>query len=438
LKSPLIAIALLALVAGFPVAASAADAGPTAQVVNGVTIVSQPDAAASLVGVAIVVRAGLDRQTMKQSGLAALTAETIVRTPVGTVAKMPLEEAVAAHGGSIHFSVDPDDVRFYVEALSGDAPAVLDLVGQALAAPSFAPATLRDARMALIRNIASSQQEALQVGLDMLSRASSTEANAGLPDLGTPASLTELVPSDVSGFYGTFYRRGGAVISAVGKLDVLPSGALATLASTLPAGTTTAIPAHVAELHGTSRELVAHRDIASPWLIAQYAAPGVESKDFGPMLVLTAFVQRTLGDIASVPGVVSQTIATRPVGAVYAYDRTPSRLVIYVNGGLGNPNRNFATALSIVNVLAATKLVGSIDEFKAVAAGDFATGATTLESRAWLAAVFAAGNSSPDFLDRALRAIAATTADDVERVARTYLGNPTIALVLPREGSLQN
>ena len=32
-------------------------------------------------------------------------------------------------------------------------------------------------------------------------------------------------------------------------------------------------------------------------------------------------------------------------------------------------------------------------------------------------------------------AIAATTPEDVQRVARTYMGNPTIALVLPRTGA---
>ena len=49
---------------------------------GGATIVRQSDSAASLVGVAFVVRAGLDRQTMKQNGLAALVAQMIVRTPV--------------------------------------------------------------------------------------------------------------------------------------------------------------------------------------------------------------------------------------------------------------------------------------------------------------------------------------------------------------------
>jgi predicted Zn-dependent peptidase len=115
------------------------------------------------------------------------------------------------------------------------------------------------------------------------------------------------------------------------------------------------------------------------------------------------------------------------------YDRVPSSLVLYVNGCLiGSPTRTFETALSVVNVLAGTQLQGSIEEFKAIAAGDFANDATTLESRTWLAAVFAGESSSPDFINRGLASIAATQASDVQRVARTYLASPTIALVLPR------
>ncbi len=438
----------IALAAATPATVRSSDElpAPIVENLNTTTIVRQSDPRSSLVGVVIVVRAGLDRQTMKQNGLAALVAQTILRTPVtlpskSQAATMPLEQAVAANGGSVRFSVDPGDVRFYVEALAADAPAAVAMMRQALSAPDFSPATVREARASLMREIAQSQQYsqyALQVGLDMLNQASSTEANAGLPSLGTAASLAQLVPSDAAAFYRTYYRRGGAFVSAAGRLDSLDAAALSSLADALPEGTTSAVTVRVPPLHGISREIVAHRDVASPWLIAQYPAPGVESRDFGPMLVLAAFVRRTLAEIAQVPGVVSPTFASRAVGADYSYDRSPAHLVLYVNGGIGNPSRAFATALSIVNVLAATRLQGSIDEFKAEAAGDFATGATTLETRAWLAAVFAQGSDSPDFLGRALRAISTTTPEDVQRVARAYLGNPTIALVLPRDANPQN
>lgn len=424
-----------------PTMAAAAVPVPTVENVAGATIVRQSDSAASLVGVAYVVRAGLDRQTLKENGLSALVAETIVRTPVtqGDMPSMPLEDAIAARGGSVRFTVDPSDVRFYVESLADDAPAVLQLFRNAVAAPDFSPATVRQARSTLVREIAQTQQIALQVGLDMLNAASSSQANAGLPELGTPNSLAQFFSNDARAFYQRYYRRGGVLVSAAGRLGVLPPDALTSLASALPEGTTAAVPIRVPALSGATHEIVAHRDIASPWLIAQYPAPKVDSRDFGPMLVLAAFIRRTLSDIAQVPGVVSPTFASRSVGAVYAYDRAPANLVLYVNGGLnGNPSRAFATALSIVNVLAATRLQGSIEEFKAEAAGDFANDATTLETRTWLAAVFSRESASPDFINRALEAIAATTPDDVQRVARTYLGNPMIALVLPRGANLQN
>ncbi len=436
LFAPCLAAALAIALPTAARAAAVAIPAPSVENAGGTVIVRQSDGAASLVGVTLIVRAGLDRQTMRQNGLAALVAETIVRTPVDGVA---LEDAIAARGGSVRFTIDPGDVRFYVEALAEDAPPVLDLFRSALAAPDFSPATIRDARGVLVRQIAQVQQVALQVGIDMLNAASSRQANAGLPELGTPASLAQFFSDDARSFYRAYYRRGGAVVSAAGRLDALAPQSLAALAGALPAGTTSPVAVRVPQLNGATHEIVAHRDIASPWLIAQYPAPSVSSRDFGPMLVLAAFVRRTLSDIAQVPGVVSPTFASRSVGTVYAYDRAPATLVLYVNGGLiGNPSRAFATALSVVSVLAASRLQGSIEEFKAEAAGDFANDATTLETRTWLAAVFSTGSASPDFINRALAAISSTTPDDVQRVARTYLGNPTIALVLPRGENLQD
>jgi len=123
-------------------------------------------------------------------------------------------------------------------------------------------------------------------------------------------------------------------------------------------------------------------------------------------------------------------------GAIMAEGGMARRLVAFANVLVGFVR--LRGGLSIVNVLAATRLQGSIEEFKAEAAGDFANDATTLETRTWLAAVFSRESASPDFINRALAAISATTPADVQRVARIYLGNPTIALVLPRGTSLQN
>ncbi|HTV93080.1 MAG TPA: hypothetical protein VMG98_10210 [Verrucomicrobiae bacterium] len=432
MKLRIAAIAAFLLIAAVPSLAQAAGAVPVVTRSGGVTLITQQDAAAPLLHVVYVVRAGLNRQSLAQNGLAALTAQTIIATPVNGVA---LDDAIAAAGGSISFTVDPNDVRFEIEALPEDAGKVLALARSGLSAPAFSAATVRAARGKLIARIAENQQVALQVGLDMLSSTVATSANAGLPQFGLPAALEQLGPDDVKAFYATYYLRGGSYVSAAGRIDALPAGTLATFGETLPDGNTTAINVKLPKLTGSSRQLVAERDISAPWLIAQYPAPLVGSKDFGPMLVLASFMQRTLADMADVPGVVSETYASRAVGAVYQYENAQPDLVLYVNGGIGNPNRSFSTALSIASILATTKLEGSIDDFKAMASGDFISSTNSLEERAWLAVVYDENGQQPDYLTRTLDAISQTSAADLQRVAREYLSNPTIALVLPREDS---
>ena len=157
------------------------------------------------------------------------------------------------------------------------------------------------------------------------------------------------------------------------------------------------------------------------------------------MLVLAAFVQRTLSDIAPVPGVVSPTFASRSVGAVYSYDRAPASLVLFVNGGLSaNPSRAFATALSD-RERACGNAPARLDRgVQGRGDGRFRGRRDQRSNRA--------RGSRPSSRSRAprrtssiarLAAIAATTPEDVQRVARTYMGNPTIALVLPRGANLQ-
>jgi predicted Zn-dependent peptidase len=431
-KLRIAAIAALLLIAAAPSLARAAGAEPVVTRNGGVTLITQQDAAAPLLHDVYVVRAGLDRQSLAQNGLAALTAQTIVSTPVNGVA---LGDAIAAAGGSLTFTVDPHDVRFEIEALPDDAGKVLALARTGISVPAFDPATVRAARTKLIERIAENQQVALQVGLDMLNSTMATSANAGLPEFGLPAALAQLGPDDVKSFFATYYRRGGSYVSAAGRIDGLSAGTLAGFGQTLPDGNTTAISVKLPKLSGASRQLVAQRDISAPWLIAQYPAPLIGSKDFGPMLVLASFMQRTLADMADVPGVVSETYASRAVGAVYQYENAQPDLVLYVNGGIGNPNRSFSTALSIASILATTKLEGSIDDFKAIASGDFISSTNTLEARAWLAVIYDENGQQPDYLSRTLDAISQTSSADLQRVAREYLSNPTIALVLPREDS---
>lgn len=400
-----------------------------------VTVVQQPDAAAELIGAEVLLQAGLDRQSPKQSGLAALVAQCILRTPVhapGSGESVPLQDAVSANGGAITYAIEPRDVRFYLEGLSGSYATLLDLFRSALAKPDFGAQALSTARAALSDKISQNSHIALNVGIDMLNHAFYQDSDAGMPPYGVPATIASFTSADAQAFYAAHYRRDDAIVSVVGNVRALPGDPYAGIAGGLAAGTSAPVAVQIPKLQSNSRQLIARRDVPVPWLVAQYRAPDLRSKDFGAMLILTAFMQRTLADVSEVPGLATKSSASRGVGAYYNFDTQPANVIIYVDGGLGDPTRTFATALTVVNILGQAKLGGDLTEMKAYATGQFLENTATLQDRAWLAAVFASRHVSGDYLTQALKAMNATTAADLQRVATQYLGVPTIALVLPR------
>lgn len=397
--------------------------------VSGGSVVRQDDPVSDLIGTQMRISAGLDRQSSSQNGLAALVAESILQTPLDGV---PLADLIAGEGGSIVYDVDPHDVRFYLEGLPASYDAMLGQFRAALARPDFSAAALARARAALGARIVRMQQLPLTVGLQMLNRTFYTDSNAGMPPLGLPQTLAGFVSADAQGFYSAHYLRGGAVVSAAGKLSGIAPGSLESLIGALGPGSSAPIKVSLKQLPSNTRQLIARRDIPVPWLVAQYKAPDLQSRDFGPMLVLTSFLERTLADVAGVPTLSTATSGARGVGATYNFDTQPANVIVYVDGG-GNPTQVFATALTIVNVLGHAKLAGDLSDMKTFAIGRFLDQSTTLRDRAWLAGTFVGQRLGPDYAAQAIAAIQKTTASDLQRVAVRYLGFPNIALVLPRD-----
>lgn len=415
--------------AGMPVAA------PVMRRVDGTVLLRQNEPTAQLIGTELFVPAGLDRETPAQDGLAALVAECILQTPVGLVPGEPLalSDAIAAQGGSLSYAVDGQNVRFYLEGLAQTySGALLPAFRRALASPDFSATTRNIARLRIERHIERAGKSALTVGLAMLDRVFYENSDAGLPQYGTLAMQVRFTGDDARAFYTAHYRRDGTIVSAIGDLGALAPGDLASLARALPVGRSRAADVRLRRLSATSRQLVARRDVALPWLVAQYRVPDIDSPDFGAMLVLAAFLDRTFFEVAEIPSVSMPEPAQRDAGAVYNFDTRPASLVLYVGGGLGDPSRTFTTALTVLNALQRAPLQSGIVDLKAGALGFFVRRANTLEERARLAGIFALRSSSADYFGRVASAISATTASDLQRAAKRYFGSPTIALILPR------
>ena len=432
--------ALTAAVIGGALMVPALGAAPAAALAPRTTVVDlggprmyvRADAAAALAGIELFVRAGLDRETTAQNGLAALVAEAVLQTPTpdptGTGRSVPLTDAITARGASISYAVGPQSVRFYLEGTPEAIAAAAPLAARALAAPSFDPATLTAARAALADRLTDEDSDPRLVGRAML-RSSYYRGGAALPALGSATSLAELGPADAKAFYEKWYRRGDAVVAAVGRTGDATDAASRALVAALPAGTTTAVKLATRAFGPQPKRIVTHRDVGAPYVVLGFAAPSLGDRDFAPALVMRSI----LGSLFDRTSPATVPPPFRSVGAIYGYDSSPAQLVLWINGSRIDPEVGLASLSAVVKAASDKPLAAAVlSRYKERARGEWTLETVSLDERA-----FAIGNAvtlglDADASDAVSGAIARVSAADVQRVAKKYFKKFDVALIIPR------
>jgi predicted Zn-dependent peptidase len=401
---------------------------PTATVIDlGATrLLSEIDADAAISGVQIFVAAGLDRESASNDGVAALVAECVLRTPIDGVA---VRDALEARGGSVNYTVDGRSVHYYVEARSDRLAPLVSMFASALGAPDFSASTLAAAKASLSMRQTEFESNPLSVGIQMFRR-SYYATGAGQAALGSSASVANLSSRDAAAFYRANYKRRATFSSVVGTTSPDLGVALEALANALPDGTVAAVPERAHAIPALPPRIVTHRDVPMPWIVVGFAAPSPNSRDFGAMLVLQSLLTSTFQTDTTT----TTTLADRSIGAFYLYDSTPASMVVYVNGALVDPSGGLRDLLLVAHSLSIRSLnQASLAHFKAAARGQFLTDSLNVSDRAYLLGAFSSQGLGDDAINAALSALDATTAGDVQRVARSYLQRYIMAIVLPRQ-----
>jgi len=384
-----------------------------------------------LAGIELFVRAGLDRESTSQNGLAALVAETVLRSPADSPAggAVPLVDAVDARGASLSYAVGAQSVRFYLEGTPDGIAAAAPLVARALAAPSYDAATLTAARGALGERIANDEDDPRLVGRAML-RGSYYRGGAGLAELGNASALAALGPADVKAFHDRWYLRGGAVVAEVGNTGPASDAAGRALVAALADGAAPSAKLQTRPFGAQPKRIVTHRDVGAPYVAIGFAAPPLGDRDFPAALVLRSLVSSVLQrrTATSVPA------ELRSGGAFYGYDAAPAQLVFWINGVRLDPDTALA-AVDAVMKTAAEKPLGAavLARYKETARGEWALETASLDERAGAVGTAAALlGLGADATDAVRAALARVSAADVRRVAKKYFQRFDVALIIPR------
>jgi predicted Zn-dependent peptidase len=403
----------------------------TALDVGAAKLYLQSDDSSMLAGLELFVGAGLDRESPQQNGLAALAAAIVLQSPVGGMA---LGDAIAARGGSLTYAIGPQYARFYLEASPASIGGLAELVSHALAAPTITPATIAAARTAVSARITDDENNPVAVGIAML-RQSYYDGGAGLPTNGTTATLASFGVADVKSFIAAHYRRGGAIVTAVGRVTPAVAAAGRGVASALPEGADQTVVTTSRAFAPTPKRIVTQRDIGVPYVLLGFAAPSIGDKDFGAMLVLRSL----LSEVFDRQSATTLPAYARTVGVIYNYDTKPASLALYINGQQVEPTAGLGSVDEVLKDIAGKALTPALlKRYKGIAHGEWQTESISLADRAWSISNFVEQGADPDYAQTALAAIDATTASDVLRVAQGYLRKFTVALIVPRGKSQIN
>lgn len=393
---------------------------------NGVIIASQPANDLPLVGAQIFLPAGLAQQAADKAGIAALTASLVLQTPVEK--STTLAQSVAAAGGSLAYTLDPTDTRYYLECRDSDYPRLLHELLGALAHPDLSMLAAQRAKTLAGANALTGNP--LETAYAMVRQIRYRGTGFAMPDQGSAITVAGLSAADITSFVDRYRRGAGTIVALEGAVTQSIVDTTSHEFAALPA--TAAQPAPAASPVDRMHQVVAHRNVAAPWVAVAYEAPNQYSADFATMLVIEALLGAG-GDVHALASASNEPMPDDFIGAYYQYEAKPGSMIVFLGGPSASLDQSVRDLETGIARLRGDNLSGQlIADAKRRALGEYFLSVTNLDDLGWLLGRSAASSEGVAFENTVPQRINAVSAADIQRVARRYLTKETIAIVLPQ------
>lgn len=399
-------------------------AATTQTLPNGVVIASQASPDTPIVSANIFLPAGAAQQPLDKGGVAGVTAAVILATRVD--GDRTLSQVASDAGAALSYTIDPQNTRFSIECKSSDLPRLMSGLAAAMKAPD--PSALPNVRKAALETAHDAITDPAMTAFSMIRQSQYAGTGYARLDQGDPTALARLNAADVGAFASEYRHGHGTAVALTG--DVTPD-ALAAAKAAFGDFASTPAPRGIAPPKPRPNQLVAHREVAAPWVAVGFSVPSQFSPDFPVMLVIEALLGHG-GDVHTFSYGSDAALPAGFVGGDYQYEAEPGMLIEFYNGA--DIFDDLRTLNAGVTRLRSSALPSAlVDEAKAAAAGTFLTSVATLDDESWLLGRSALSPSGVDFENQLTARIAKVTAADVERVSKRYLGTQILALVSPAQ-----
>jgi zinc protease len=400
---------------------------------NGFTVIVRENQVAPVVAVSLMVRMGARWESAEQAGITNFVHAVMVK---GTSRRSgaDLAEAIAGMGGKLTAAGEADFSLISATALRRFWPDLLPLIAELALEPSLAPADVETERDWLVSRIQRQRDSPSARAFDEFYAAVYGAHPYGRPALGTPETLAKIDHAAIMSHYRATYRPQRMVLAVSGQVKTAEVLAEARRLFGRLAGGGAVVEPNNPRPVAAARRIVVDQPAQQAQILAGGLAPALDHPDHAAVKVLAALLGGGMAGRLFAELRDRQALAYT-ANAFYEPVREPGTLILYLGTAPGNAARAEAALLKEIERMR-TELVAEDDLRRAKG---YLLGTHTMDRRtnarlAWSMSFHEVEGVSQDYPERYRRAVETVTAEDVRRVARAYLGAPTIVVLRPAAG----
>jgi predicted Zn-dependent peptidase len=308
---------------------------------------------------------------------------------------------------------------------------MLELVADVALRPTLPAAEIDGERRAMLTALRSRQDQPFPLAMDTVMSRVYGDHPYGRPILGRAAALERIDRDRLLAHHQHFYRAPRMILAVSGDIsarDVVAD--VARLFAGAPADDGEPDPA-VPTAASRADRTVLLKPAAQAQVLVAFLAPPASHADYAAVKVLATalgggMAGRLFTEVRDKQGLAYSTSGS------YPSRRGPGVFFTQLGTAPANQARAEVAMLGELDRIRRDPLSPSeLARAKAYLLGQFGLDRRTNARLAWYDAFFEALGVGPDFADRYVQAVEAVTAEDVQRVARTYLTTPTIVTLGP-------
>ncbi len=397
---------------------------------NGLTLLVRESPAAPVVAVSLQVQMGTRWERPETAGISNLLQQVMVK---GTRTRTAQEIAEGAEeiGGGVSASGETDSSEIRGTALARHWEALLDLIADIALRPSLPPEEIENERRVILSQIRSRGDLPFPLTFDTLLASLYGPHPYALPAIGRRPAVERADRPSLLEHYRRHYRVNRIVLAVSGQV----SGpkvveAVGRLFAELPGGVEPVEPLPPPPAAADARQVL-ERPAAQAQILIGFLAPPLSHPDYPAVKVLSTLLGGGMAGRLFTELRDKQGLAYS-LGALYPSRRDTSFFVVH----MGTAPENLARAeeglqREVARIRQEGVTAEELRRAKAYLVGNLALDRRTNARRAWYLAFFELAGVGHEFLDRYVKRVEAVTAEDVHRVAGTYLANPTVAVLKP-------